>query len=434
VTTTFNIKKIASSSLLVGSAVYLLSNIFTAAIPFALLPILTRYLTPGEYGQVAIFQTLLTGLGAFIGLNAQGAASVKYYDHNLSKDEQKYFIGHCFLILCGTTAFTFLITFIFIQPLSEWLALDAKWILLSVFVSSATFVVTMRMGQWQVRKQAKKYGMFQVSQSLINVLLSLLLVVYFLQGATGRIWILSIMPLIYAAIALFLLYKDGLLGFSWRPLYLQEIISFGVPLIPHSVGYFLLSSIDRFVINDKLGLTQVGVYMVAVQLVSALGLIFDSINNAYVPWLFECLKRNQIEEKKKIVRWTYVYCLVLLCIVVIVFVLGPPIIIFIAGEKYSAASGVIGWLALGQVFHGMYLMVTNYIFYSKKTGLLSVSTLISGFLNVGLLMVLIPFYGLQGAAIAYTSAQGVKFLLTWLVAQLRCPMPWFNFRSALSLN
>ncbi|MEN9479189.1 MAG: hypothetical protein RLZZ298_584 [Pseudomonadota bacterium] len=420
-------KKATSSSLLSGSAVYFFSNILAALFPFALLPILTRYLPPAEYGVVAIYQTLLTGLGAFIGISAQGIASVKYYDDHLLEYELKYFVGNCLLVMVATAAMAFLIAVFFRQALSDWLVLETEWLLLSIFVSSASFVVTMRMGQWQIRKQAKQYGAFQVSQSLANVLLSLTLVVYFLMGAVGRIWALSLIPMVYAAIALFLLYKDGLLGFAWRPSYIRDILTFGTPLIPHSIGYFLLSSVDRFVISDKLGLAQVGIYMVAVQLASALGLVFDAINNAYVPWLFERLKRNLIEEKKQIVRRTYTYFVALLGIVVLAFIVGSQLLVFIAGEKYSAATGLIGWLALGQVFHGMYLMVTNYIFYSKRTGLLSLSTLISGLLNIGLLIVLIPFFGLEGAAIAYAFAQGVKFLLTWLVAQLRHPMPWFNF-------
>ena len=421
-------KKLTNNSFLSGSAVYLFSNILAAAIPFALLPILTRYLSPAEYGQVAIFQTLLAGLGAFVGLSVQGAAGVKFYDEHLSEHELKYFIGNCLLVLAATTSLVLLAVLIFRHPLSNWLALETHWLLLSVGVSGATFIAAVRMGQWQVRKQAKNYGAFQVSQSLINMLLSLLVVVYFLQGAAGRIWVLGVIPMAFAVVALFLLYRDDLLGFAWRPNYLREILAFGVPLIPHSAGLFLLSSVDRFVINDKLGLAQVGIYMVAVQLTAAMGLVFDAINNAYVPWLFERLKRNQIEEKKQIVRWTYVYCIALLGIVALAFVLGPPVLILVAGEKYSAAADVIGWLALGQAFHGMYLMVTNYIFYSKRTGLLSFSTITSGLINVGLLVVLISSMGLKGAAIAFAISMAIKFLLTWYVAQLRHPMPWFDFR------
>ncbi|MGJ3660750.1 oligosaccharide flippase family protein, partial [Shigella boydii] len=42
-----------------NSSIYLISNIFNALIPFILLPILTRNLTPYEYGQIAMFQTLV---------------------------------------------------------------------------------------------------------------------------------------------------------------------------------------------------------------------------------------------------------------------------------------------------------------------------------------------------------------------------------------
>lgn len=111
--------------------------------------------------------------------------------------------------------------------------------------------------------------------------------------------------------------------------------------------------------------------------------------------------------------------------------MAPPLLILIAGEKYSAAVDVIGWLALGQAFHGMYMMVTNYIFYSKRTGLLSLSTITAGLINVWLLMILIPFMGLKGAAIAFAISQSIKFLLTWYIAHLRHPMPWFDFRSAI---
>jgi O-antigen/teichoic acid export membrane protein len=415
-----------------GATVYLFSNILAAAIPFALLPILTRYLSAAEYGQVAIYQTVIAGLNAFIGISAQGAASIKYYDGNIIKEDLKIFIGSCILILISTSSLVLFVAIAFAQSISELLAIDTEWIFIAVIASSATFVIAIRMTQWQVRNEAKKYAIMQVSQGVLNMGLSLLLVVCLVQGAAGRMWVLSIVPVIFFVISLILLHEDNLLGFGWRPKYIREILSFGIPLIPHSLGVFLLSSIDRLIINEKLGLEQVGIYMVAVQLVAIMGLVFDAINNAYVPWLFERLKRDQMDEKKKIVRWTYVYCLILLCIAGLAFIIGPSILILIAGEKYSAGDQIIGWLALGQAFQGMYLMVTNYIFYSKRTALLSASTIVAGLINLGLLFMLINFMGLQGAAIAYAISMALKFLMTWFVANLRHPMPWFNFNRSSS--
>lgn len=421
------LKKLQKNTLLTGSAVYLVSNILNALIPFALLPILTRYLSPEEYGEVAMFQALLGGLTAFVGLSMQGAAGRKFYDGHLGNDDLREFIGSCLQILLVTSLITLITLVGFSGQLSEWLGLDRHWILLAVVVTASSIVVQVRLGQWQVRKDAKQYGVMQVSQSLLNIFLSLTLVIVFAQGAGGRISAQILAAGFFAALALWLLRRDGLLKVMvWRPAFISEALRFGVPLIPHVGGMFLLASVDRFVINSELGLAQTGVYMVAIQFAAALSLVFDAINKAYVPWLFERLKRDDEQEKRLIVRFTYGWYLAIVCVAGMIFLVGPWVVTFVAGHQYAGAGDVVAWLALGQVFGGMYLMVTNYIFFSKRTGLLSMVTILSGLINVVLLLFLVDSFGLKGAAYAFCIAMAIRFLLTWWVAQKRHPMPWFN--------
>ena len=404
-------------------AVFLFSNVLAAATPFVLLPILTRYLSPAEYGQVAIYQALVTGLAAVIGISADSAAGVKYYDSHITSTELKSYIGSCMLVLIVTSALALLVTAVFLRPIAEWLALGEQWLPLSVVVASANLVVSLRMVQWQVRNKPKKFGTFKVTQSLLNLLVSLLLVVSFSLGSEGRILAMSLVPIVYAILAIILLHRDGILGFAYRREHVREVVAYGVPLIPHSIGYFLLSSVDRFVINDRLGTAQVGMYIVAVQLVSASGLVFDAINSAYVPWLFERLKRNEALEKRQIVRRTLAYFIFLILVAALAFPLGSQVLVLVAGQRYAAAGPVVGWLALGWAFYGMYLMVTNYIFFSKRTGLLSASTILAGTINVGLLLVFVPQpHGNSiGAGIAFAISSGVKFIVTWYVSQLEFP-------------
>jgi O-antigen/teichoic acid export membrane protein len=414
-------------SLISESAIYLSSNILNAAIPFALLPILTRYLSPDSYGEVAMFQTLIAALGSVVGVGVAGAANRKYYDGAVADCEIRHFIAACFQILLISTGLVFCVVLVVRKQLSAWLGIPTQWILGAVIVAAAMVIIQIRLGQWQIRNEARKYGLMQISQSLCNVLLSLLLVVALLQGAEGRIAALIGTAGLFAVVSMLLLKRSNLLAFSvWRPVYLREALVYGIPLIPHIAGIFLLSSVDRFIINQELGLADVGVYMVAVQLGGAMGLVFDAINKAYVPWLFERLKRNIMEEKQEIVRYTYAWFVVILLATGLAFLIGPWLIIQIAGQAYARAGDVIGWLALGQAFIGMYLMVTNYIFYSKRTGLLSLSTIATGLINIALLVVLIRTLGLKGAAISFSIAMGIRFLLTWWVAQRRHPMPWFS--------
>lgn len=375
-----------------------------------------------------MFQTLLAGLAAVTGLSVAGACNRKYYDPNLSQPEMRAFIASSLQILLASSSMVLMIMLIFHTHFESWLGLDKKWILWAVVVSASTVVIQIRLGQWQVRKEAKKYGALQISQSLFNMLISLLLVVALMQGAAGRIQAQVYAAILFAIIALFLLKKNQLLGFfNWRLDYIKEALKFGIPLIPHIGGIFLLRSVDRLVINSELGLADAGIYMVAVQLAGSVGLIFDAINKAYVPWLYERLKRDQAKEKKKIVRFTYLWFLLILLGSALAFLIGPWLVVLIAGQQYTKAGEVIGWLFLGQAFGGMYLMVTNYIFYSKRTGLLSLATIFSGLLNILLLVVLIQLLGLQGASIAFSIAMAIRFLLTWWVAQKVHPMPWFSF-------
>lgn len=418
--------KLKNSTFLAGSAVYLLSNILNAAIPFVLLPVLTRYLSPEEYGEVAMFQTLIGALNAFVGLSLHGAAGRKFYDGNLAVNDLQEFIGSCLQILLVTSLITLTVLLLLSGHFSEWLGLDPTWISFAVLTAAASILVQIRLAQWQVRQNAKSFGLFQVSRSLLNVSGSLLLVVVFLQGSDGRISAQVVASLAFALLAICLLLRDRLLSFFvWRPEFVSEALKFGVPLIPHVAGMFLLTMVDRFVISSELGLAEAGVYMVAVQFGMALSLIFDAINRAYVPWLFERLKRNDEHEKRKIVRYTYLWYIFILSGAFLAFIVGPWLITSIAGEKYVGAGDVIGWIVLGQVFDGMYLMVANYIFFSKRTGLLSMATIFSGLLNLLLLFVLVNYLGIVGAAYAFCFATALRFFLSWYVAQKRHPMPWF---------
>lgn len=416
-------------ALALGSSIYFLSNVLNGLVPFALLPILTRYLTPAEYGEVAMFQTWIAALGAITGLSVHGAAERKYYDKDLGKDELRHFVGACLQVLVLSTAFTLCLTFVFRAQLSVLLGLREEWLLWAVCVSATGFVVQIRLGQWLVRKKAVAYGALQISLSLGLMLLSVWLVVVMHWGSQGRILAQIWSATAFLAVSLYFLHSDRLLAFNTQWSRIREALSFGVPLIPHVAGGFLLTSVDRFVVHAELGLAAAGTYMVAVQLSGAMLLIFDAVNKAYIPWLYERLQRDQMAEKRQIVRYTYIYFGVCLVLAGLGFLCGPIFIRLIAGDEYAAAGEVIGWLALGQSLTGMYFMVTNYIFYSKRTALLSLATITSGLLNVALLLLLIKPLGLVGAAQAFCIAMAIRFLLTWVVAQRRHPMPWFDFKA-----
>lgn len=203
-----------------------------------------------------------------------------------------------------------------------------------------------------------------------------------------------------------------------------EILKICVPLLPHSVGVFILTCADRFILNSILGLAEISTYLIIIQVSSVFNYLFDAFNKSYYPWLFERLNENNEKTKYYIVIFTYFYFILLFVCAFVFFHYGTQIIELIAGDQYQINNTIVGFIFLGQIFGGMYLMVNNYLFYVKKTGLLSNITILSGSIHMLLVVVLTLKYGIIGASISFCVSKGSQFLLTWFFAQKHLKMPW----------
>ncbi|MDC0055084.1 oligosaccharide flippase family protein [Pseudomonadota bacterium] len=412
---------------LINASTYLGANILNGLIPFLLLPVLTRFLSVEQFGEVAIFQTLFMALSAFVGITIVGAADRKFFDENAS-DIMAEFIGSCIQIAIFLSCATLLFFLAFQQEAKNILEVPVSYIFYAIFVSVCLVLIQLRLGQWQIRNNAFSYGFFQVSQSALIVIIATILIVFFKYDAFGRIISQVIICGVFAISSIYLLKREGLLDFfHWRPEYILESLKFGLPLVPHVVGVFFLSMADRFLIANELGIAKSGIYMLAAQLATIIWLFFDAANKAFLPWLYEKLSRNELKEKIYIVKMTYAWFGLVLFTTPFAFFIGPYLVIFIAGSEYAEAGKVFGWLALGHSFGGMYAMLNCYIYYSKETSLLSLVTIISGLANIFLLIILIKYWGIVGAGMAFSISMFLRFVLTWIAAQQKHPMPWLSF-------
>lgn len=419
-----------SKSLFGNAAIYSISNILNGALPFFLLPILTRLLPPQEYGILAMYTVLLGIMGAFTGLSVHAAVNSRYVDRN--EINFSNYVGSSLWVLCFSTLVTLLFTTVLQNPISKLISMSPFWLFMSIGASFATFVIQIRLGIWLMARKSIQYGGFQVGMSCINVMCSLALVLWVSRSADGRLWGQTLAMWIFGGLAFLSLWRDGLVDMRLNWKYIGEIFRFGIPLIPHIVGAFLLATADRWIVNERLGLHEAGVYMVAAQLGMCMGVMSDAFNKAFIPWLYEKLKVGGERNLLLIVRGTWMYFGVALCAAAIVAVLAPWIILLCAGEAYREATGALKWIAFAHAFSGMYLMVTNYVFYTRKTGLLGWFTLISGGVGVGVSWLLVPVLGVAGAGAGLAIGTFVKFLLTWTLAHRLCPMPWFSWSGKLT--
>jgi O-antigen/teichoic acid export membrane protein len=399
-----------------------MTSVINSAMPFFLLPILTRYLTPEDYGVVSMFGVLVSIIAPFTGLSIHGAIGRIYYEKDTV--DIKEYIANCLYILMFSTALVSIVFYFFSELIAKIASVPVKMLWMVIVISFAQFITRIVLTLWQVQVKPVQYGIYQISQTALDMLLSIILVVFIGLTWKGRIYANLMTFLIFTIVGLITLSKNKWLEFSYNRSYIKHALSFGIPLIPHALGGVIMTMTDRVFITNMVGIETTGVYTVGYQIGMIINLLATSFNQAYIPWLYAKLKENIMSSKRKIVKLTYTYYIIIILMAISLSIIAPTFLNYFVGKKFSQSSIYATWIAIGYAFNGMYLMVTNYMFYAQKTSYLAGVTFISALLNIVLNYVLISKYGAIGAAQATTIIYFIKFIFTWILSAKIYKMPW----------
>lgn len=412
---------------LFGSAgVYTVANLLTALVPLLLMPVLTRVLPPAEYGLLAMFTVLIGIASPVVGLSVHSAVQRRFYDADI--DLPSYIVSTIFILVVSSVA-VLAIAYALGRPI-EWLSqFPRAWLWAVIVASAAQFIVSLRLVAWQVRKKAHAYGALQLTRALLVLGVSIALVIGLGMGWQGAVLGQVVGGALAAGAALLLLHRGGWLNGSVRREYVMNAIAFGVPLVPHAFARYIMIATDRIFVTHAEGLDATGIYMVATQISLGLNMLFTAFNTAYTPWLYERLAENSEETRLRLVRFTWKFFPIAIGMALVTALIAPAFLEVFVGEAYEGAASLVLWLALGAAFNGMYLMVTNYILYAERTGMLTIATVATALINVPLVWLMVSWNGAVGAAQATMLTLLLKFLTTWWMSARTYPMPWFGRRA-----
>lgn len=410
-----------------NSFIYILGDVLNKAVPFFMLPVLTRYLTPEDYGIISIFGVFVSILAVFTGLSIHGAINVNFF--KMQKDELKAFIGNCLIILNISTFIVFVLVYLLYPIILEKLALELEWLIVAVVLAFAQFLTTINLLLWMAKQRPKPYSVYQISQTLTVTSLSLLFIVGFGMNWEGQLLATAIGTLLFSMISFVFIIKRGYLIFQPNKEHIKDALKFGVPLIPHALAGWAKTGADRVVLMSLLGATATGIYAVGYQIGIIISVLVVAFNKAWSPYMFKTLSTEPTKEnKKKIVTFTYIYFVGVLLFAVCFAYIAELLIPYFLGEKFIASTDFILYFAVAFAFQGMYLMIGNYILYTKSTHILAYITFSTSVLHVGLLYVLVNTSGAIGAAQASMISFAVTFVVVWILASRVYEMPWKVWR------
>lgn len=418
------INYIFKNNLFQSIGIYTFTNILGAAIPFLLLPFFTRWLTPDDYGKVAMFGLFSAFLSPVLGLSINGAIAQQYYDMKQGRYKNSRLLWNGFLLVSVMSLISVVIILLLKHFFMQYLSLSLPVLLLSVFTTFASMFFQCYLTILQIRKKAWSYGLLQILFVTISAGLSLSLVGYYDFSWEGRVYSSVISALVLGVASFILVVKHKLIVFKFSKRDIKTLWNYGFPLIFHSIGGLLIAMIDRFFIANMISMKEAGLYTLAYSICSVFGMLTSSFNQAFVPWLFEKLSKNDDVENLRIVKLSYMLMIGLIAIAIIGTLVSPFVLKYFVGKQFYDSQKFFLWLLVGFAFGGMYYLVTNYVFYSAKTKYLAYSTLFSGLLNVFFCYILITYNGAIGAAQSFAISNIILFLITWIMAEKCHKMPW----------
>lgn len=386
---------------------YISGTFLSKGLEFFSIPILTRLLTPNEYGILSVFTTIISIFSIIMILNIHGCVTRYYYENKSDYDE---FIGSNIIFILTFNLLCLIIVYFFKNKLAFFFGIDSKVLFFAVIISSLMGPFSIFLSHIQASKQSNIYFNLTFSRNTLILISTIVLTLVIKENKyLGKIYANLAISALYMIYIMFQILKIS--NFNYKVKYIKYSLSYGIPLIPHSLSGLILATFDQIIINQLNGPTNTGLYSFAYQIGMVMNVIVLGMNKSWVPFFYE----NMQEKKYKIIEnlaekySNYIYCAASGLIL-----FSKEIVVMFADERYHNVLNIIPIIVLGYVFVFLYTIYANYSFFRKKTGLISINTLIASLVNIILNYILIPIYGYMIAAVTTLVSYTLLFILHYI--------------------
>ncbi len=390
------------------TAVYGLGGLVSRILAVLLLPLYTSYLGPRGFGKIETVVALTTVLVIVLRLGISSAFFRFYFD---TKDEAQR-------TLVVRTSFWFTMTMataglvvgsVLATPIAHALALgDDPWLVRAAFVGLwAQMNYEQLTSLFRVEERSTQFVLASVANVLITVGMTVLLVVGLHKGPTG-----AVVGNFVGTLCVYLVllgYRRYQLGLEFSRDLLRRMNHFGMPLVPSALALWAINFIDRIFIAQYKGQAEVGVYSVAVRISSAIVFLMIAFRLAWPAFAYS------IEDDREAKR-TYSFVLTYLIFVcswvsVALGLLAPWLVDLLAPKaSFHRAADAVALLAFAGTAYAGYAVVAIGIGRARQTQFNWVVSGVAAAVNVVVNVILIPPYGMIGAAISTAAAYLVLFL------------------------
>jgi O-antigen/teichoic acid export membrane protein len=381
------------------SIVYGLSLAISQFVGFLLIPLYTSYLTPAHYGTLEILSITSSLLGMVV---AMGLASALIRSYLKCEDQQgKQVVVSTVLVFLTVTSLLFMLVLQLLAGHISTLLFDSseyttyfRIIFLSMFFNEGS---TIALAVFRAKGQPIRYAAAAICQFVLSVVLNIVFVVGLEMGVEGILYAGLITAVFVYIVLMANLVRQ--VGTKLSGHQLKMLLAFGLPLVPSNVGGWILTMADRYFLQLLSTSQEVGLYSLGYKLgMVILALLVGPFQLAWLPFLFSSAKEKRAAETYSRV-FTY-FVLVALFAALVISILAREILMVMSTPAFHDAYKVVPLVAASYVLWGCHYILAVGIYLEGKTKYLAVLVGGAAILNLGLNYLLIPGYGMMGAATA----------------------------------
>lgn len=360
-------------------------------------PLITPFLMPYDYGISGVvssytgFIASLAPLGLHVHLSNSFFEFPKHY--NLVWGRVLFLVLVSSFVLCILN----ILVLYFVLPLASSVSLLLLCIAgtMPVLLSANTLLAQHLFPLIQEPKPLVLTGLIG---SLFTILLTFVLIYYYRLGYWGLI-----LPGAISSIIVFVIYiKLIWIDFDIKPIIehnykrLIDMFKIGLPLIPHNLGFVLLTSSSRVVMSQlDVSYDDIGLFSHGCSMGDYAVMITTALITAIAPQMQRAYRSHDYDRYRRLYFLCQGVCLLtsfLICIWI------PEIYNFlIRNEVLKQSSSIASLMCFCNVVSAFYTFISLPVFIEKKTMQLLWLVFIPGLLNLVLCYIFIPIYGYKAA-------------------------------------
>jgi O-antigen/teichoic acid export membrane protein len=414
------------------SAIYGAGAVVSRLLGVLLLPVVTRYLHRSDLGAV----DTLIALSVVLVIVLRAGISMAFFRFYFDAEDDAgrvTVVRTSFWFTMATATAGLVLGAVFAGPISQALfsthdranLVRAGFVLLWAQMNYEQLTALFR-----VEERSVAYVAATIANVIVTVGATILLVAVWHEGATGVLVgnFAGTLTVYFVLLA----YRRFQLGLEFDRRLFREMQRFGLPLVPSGLALWVVDLADRFLLLKLKNTAEVGLYSVGVRISSALLILLIALRTAWPAFAYSI---RDDDEAKRTYGFVLTYVLYACCwLSLALSLLAPWLVKLLATPRFYPGSRVVPLLAFGATAFIAFNVMSIGIGRAKQTQFNWVVTGVAAAVNIGLNFVLIPPYGMMGAAAATLVAYTIMFLGMTVRAQQVFHVPYQWRRVALAVG